>query len=344
MKKIYFLLAIFFMTGTVSKAQDTLLYEGFQFDMSTYMINTISPPPANTIDAMWYDYDADQLADGSGAATPRADDWWQTLPYANADLYTAAGFPDTNIVMSSNSWFSPFAIADNWLITPNIQLGSADTLFWKSAPSQTPRYLDGYEVKISTTTNDDLAFTTVLMTLAEMTAILGTNDSAFSGYTFSTPGLVHGSDGMYTEYQADSARLKGVLRPFMVPLNAYANANVFIAFHHNSDDDNLISIDDILIRGTLFNGIKENKNDLALNIFPNPATDDVQVSYTLTSETMVTINLYDVTGKLVTSVSRGEEQNGRHFASINTSSIAKGFYTVKVITNFGQSTSKLIVR
>ena len=199
-------------------------------------------------------------------------------------------------------------------------------------------------MKISTTTNDDLAFTTVLMTLAEMTSILGTNDSAFSGYAFSTPGFVHGSDGLYTEYQNDSARLKGILHPFMVPLTAYANANVFIAFHHNSDDDNLISIDDIMIRGTLFNGINENKNDLALNLFPNPATDNVQVSYTLTAETTVTINLYDVTGKLVATESKGEQPNGRHFANINTSSVAKGFYTVKVVTNNGQSTSKLIVR
>ena len=114
---------------------------------------------------------------------------------------------------------------------------------------------------------------------------------------------------------------------------------------HNSTDDNLISLDDVLIRGTLSTiGINENANDLALNLFPNPATDNVQVNYTLTSKTTVTISMYDVTGKLVSSVSRGEEQNGRHFATINTSSIAKGFYTVKVETNFGQSTSKLIVR
>ncbi len=346
MKKFYFLLATVFFTGTVLKGQDTLLFENFQNVMTSYLTHTISPPPANVIDAMWYDYDADQLPDGSGSATARKDDWYQILPFANADLYTAAGFPDTNIVMGSNSWLSPAAAADNWLITPNIKLGAADTLFWKSAPRQTPRYLDGYEVKISTTTNDDLQFTTVLMTFAEMTAILGTNDSVFSGYTFS-PGFVHGQDGTYFENQADSARLVGKLRPFSVPLNAYANKNVFIAFHHNSFDDNLISIDDIMIRGTLSNpfaSVYENQNDLALNLFPNPATENVQVNYTLSSETIVTIDLYDVAGRLVATESKGEQVQGRHFAHINTADLSKGFYTVKVSTSFGQSTSKLIVR
>ena len=323
------------------KAQNVLLSEDFQSSMSAYLIHTLSPPPGNTIDAMWYDYDADQMADVTTAGT-RSNDWYATIPFADADLYTSAGFPDTNIVMSSNSWFSAAALADNWLITSNVALGAHDTLFWKSAPRQTPRYVDGYEVKLSTTTNDDLAFTNVLMTAAEMISITGTNDSIFGGYTFSS-GFVHGMDGTYTEYHADSARLIGVLRPFSAPLDAFAGQNVFIAFHHNSYDDNLISIDDIMIRGTLASGIDEYKNDLGLSVFPNPASDDVQVNYTLTSETTVTINVFDVAGKLVASESNGTQAQGLHFAHINTSELAKGFYTVNVKTDVSSSTSKLLI-
>ena len=101
-----------------------------------------------------------------------------------------------------------------------------------------------------------------------------------------------------------------------------------------------------MIRGTLPTiGVNDKDvTNLDLNLFPNPATDNVQVNYTLSSDTDVTINMYDVTGKLVASESKGEQAHGRHFAHINTANLAKGFYTVKVVTSFGASTSKLIVR
>lgn len=347
MKKIYILLSVLLFAGSVNlKAQDTLLYEGFQYVMDNYLSHITSPLAGTTTDSMWYDYDADQLADGAGGTTARPDDWWQILAFADTNLYVE-GTTDTNVVMAANSWFSSPGQADNWLITQNVQLGDHDTLFWKSAPRQTPRYLDGYEVKISTTTNSDLAFSTVLFSAAEMTAINGTNDSVFSGYTFSSPGFIHGEDGTFTEFDNDSARLIGVLKPFSVALDVYANQNVFIAFHHTSFDDNLISIDDILIRGTASNpiaGIKENKMDLILNLFPNPSNNNTQLNFELSAETELSISITDVTGKLVYSENKGTLTRGRHFANINTAALANGFYTVAVQTKNGKSTAKLIVQ
>jgi hypothetical protein len=352
MKKFFTLLTVLLFAGAVNiKAQDTLLYEGFQFVMDSYLTHLTSPPPANVVDSMWYNYDADQLVDGSGASTPRADDWFQTLSFADTDLYIS-GTMDTNLVMSSNSWFSAPDQANNWLITRNIQLGDYDTLYWRSAPVQTPRYLDGYEVKLSTTTNDDLAFTHVLFTAAEMTVLSSiSGDSAiFANHTFSTPGFVHGLDGTYIEPKVNrpNGAYTGELRPFFVPLHDYANQNVFIAFHHNSYDDNLISIDDILIRGSASNpnaGVSEkSKFDLNLNVFPNPADDHAQLNFQLTTETEVTITVCDVTGKLVYSENKGKLQQGRHFATINTATLSKGFYTVGVQTANSRNTTKLIVK
>ena len=186
MKKIYTLIAGFIMFGAfVSKGQDTLLYEGFQFVMDSYLTHTINPPPGVVSDSMWYNYDADQLSDGSGSPTPRKDDWFQSMSFSDSNLYVPGTVLDTNIVMASNSWFSAPGKADNWLITRNIQLGAHDTLFWKSAPRQTPRYLDGYQVLISSTNNSDISFHDTLFTAAEMTQIVGNNDSIFSGYKFS---------------------------------------------------------------------------------------------------------------------------------------------------------------
>jgi hypothetical protein len=357
MRKIYILLA-FLLTGTLTKAQDTLLFEDFElanfYDNILINCNDLgTTPPGIAVDTNWYSMDSDGDSDGSGGSRP--DGWFAVAPFSTVDeyetMYGTPGAPDTNTVISSSSWTVELNPQANWLITESVQLGLADTLFWKSAPFQTPRYMDGYQVLLSETTNADnvAAFSAVLFNAAENTA-LGT-DTTYSTFTFAATGpggpaaFIHGLDGNNIDIAGSGNAHRGQLRQFSVPLNAYANKKVFIAFLHNSADDNLISLDDVMIRGTLWNGINEKDgNTLALSLFPNPATDNVQVNFTLTAETVVTINLYDVAGKLVATESKGNQSAGRHFAHINTSDLAKGFYTVKVQTAVGQSTSKLIVR
>lgn len=354
MKKLYTLIVGLFV-ASVSFAQDTILFEDFELTRfyDTLLINDGNPPPANTVDANWYSYDADGIPDASGSSRP--DGYFALQPWSTIDqyetVYGAPGTPDTNTTIGANSWNNNGEGAAganlNWLITPSVQLGAHDTLFWKSAPRQTPRYMDGYKVKISTLDNEDLSFTTTLFNAAENIS-LGT-DTTYSTFGFSagtpTP-FVHGLDGTYIDFAGTGTNPAhmGQLRPFSVALDAYANQKVFIAFLHDSHDDNLIEFDDVMIRGNHAVGINENKLDLGLNLFPNPATDNVQVNYDLAAETTVTINVYDVTGKLVSTVSKGNQAQGRHFAFINASELAKGFYTVSVQTTTGLSTAKLIVK
>jgi hypothetical protein len=342
MKKIYLLAMSFAVLSALeTKAQDTLVYESFNFQMFfDNMVDDVNPPPGITPDALWYSYDGDGLADGSAGGT-RPGGWFAVQPFSDMDTLE-------NSVIGANSWFTGPAAADNWLITPSFTLRANDTLFWKSAPSQTPRYLDGYKVYISTTTNDNFSFLgaggALLFSAAEMTA-LG-SDSTFSTYTFNS-GFVHGQDGTYIDFATTTAPIlhTGQLRPFSVPLTAYAGQTIFIGFHHDSFDDNLISIDDFLIRGPdVAAGVNENNNEIGLNVFPNPSVDVAQVSYSLSAETSVIISIFDVTGKLVSSENKGTQSAGRHFSSINTAAMSNGFYTVTVQTENGISTSKLIVK
>lgn len=330
------------LSALKSNAQDTLVYESFNFQ-SFYdaLVSDVVPPPGVTSDTQWYSYDRDGLSDGSGAG--RDGGWFAVLPFSPVDT-------TDNVAIAANSWFDSPAQAQNLLISPSFMLGAHDTLFWKSAPSQTPRYLDGYQVLLSTTTNDDLAFTNVLFTAAEMTALSSSGeDTVYSHFTFAPSGaFVHGEDGTYidpVDLTATHMLHAGQLQPQSVPLDAYAGQNVFIAFYHNSFDDNLISIDDFMIRGQHVSaGIAENKTGLDLNVFPNPASDMAQLNYNLASESPVTITIYDVTGKVISTETKGTEAAGRHFSTINTASMANGFYTVSVQTNAGRSTSKLIVK
>jgi len=358
MKKIYTLIAGFILFGSIAKAQDTLLFEDFELTKFYAHLDSVIVLPTNTTDTMWYSADLDQNADASGGN--RSLGWFSARPFSKVDQYQTGytdgqGNPDTNSVIAASSWSGNGdngTPEDNWLITTNIKLGAHDTLFWKSAPVQTPRYLDGYEVKLSTTDNNDLSFSHLLFTAAEMTGTPVDGDTVYSHYTFSpSDAFIHGKDSTYIDIASTGAKAAhaGRLRPFSVPLDDFANQNVFIGFHHNSHDDNLISLDDIMVRGTQSNpnaGIAEHKLDMNLSVFPNPANinDNAQLNFELSSEMQVTMSINDITGKLIYSESKGSLTQGRHFAMINTSALAKGFYTIALQTKNGMNTTKLIVQ
>lgn len=344
MKKIYILLAGFLMMGSVaSKAQDTLLYQSFNFQNFYDDSLILSLPPGITGDVQWYSYDEDGLPDASGASRP--DGWFAIQPFANADT-------TMNVALGSNSWTNlgeAGTPTSNWLITRSVTLGALDTLFWRSAPRQTPRYLDGYDVKISTTDNLDASFGPAVFRASEYIGVNGTDDSLFTGFNYApTTGVptpfIHGIDYTHIEYADDSSRWVGALQTHSLPLNMFAGMSIYVAFRHNSHDDNLLSLDDVMVRGTLPNGINESCIDLNMTVYPNPADDQVNVTYVLPFDSDVTVNVYDIAGKLVLSEVKKTEAQGFHKVSLNNNDLAKGFYTVSVQTVKGRSTAKLIVK
>ncbi len=184
---------------------DTLLFEDFQ---------------TQVIPAGWGNLDLDGAADANG----RPVNW-----YTMVDQQTTIP-GDTNWVGSSSSWLSPAGSAANWLILPSVAPCANTILRWKSAPFEGPTYMDGYQVRLSTTGTNIADFTTTLFTAAE----------GIGGTATPSAGTVH------TSYNGNN----GVLQQWEVSLGAYDNQTVYIAFFHNSNDDNLIMIDDIFM-GTL---------------------------------------------------------------------------------------------
>lgn len=111
----------------------------------------------------------------------------------------------------STSWYAPEGQADDWMITPAINIGSASLLKW-NAVAYDPLYPDGYEVRISTTTQD------VAGCLA--------NPVLFS---------IASENTTWTERSVDLA------------LAGYTNQTVYIAFRNNSNNMFLLLIDDVLV-------------------------------------------------------------------------------------------------
>jgi hypothetical protein len=348
MKKItLFAVLVMAMTSAyaqsaLSTGQDTLLYQSFNYT-SWVTQSIIGPPSAHATDTAWYTYDRAGWTDGSGQNPARPGYWFQN----HGTFWPADSVNNPGIIMS-NSWFAPAATADDWLITPNVYISDTTAkLHWKSATRQTPYYLDGYEVRLSTVSNSDGGFADLLWTGAEyVSRTVALHDSSYAYYTFSTPGYVQGLDHTYigAATPMDSARFIGKLQPHTVSLAPYVGHMVFVAFHHDSHDDNLISLDDILITGTGVMGIKETINKMALTVFPNPTTDFVQINYNLPTPSSIMVNIYDMAGKLVRSESKGLQAAGQQTLNMAVADLGKGQYSVVMTTAAGKSTAMIVVQ
>ena len=314
MKALPLMLAGTMLVLSAQAQNDTLLYENFDVDP------TASYLPFNSgNDLTWVNFDADALADANG----RPQDWfWSEGGFADVDTSDGCLF--------SSSWLAGFLPGNrNWLMTPPIYIADASAvLSWKSASRQTPLYLDGYSVLISTTDNIETSFTDVAFQAGQYLTGTGGN---FANYTFS-PGFVHGQDGTYIQFDTDSSRWIGEQRPFSVNLAQYAGQTIYIAFLHDADDDNLISIDDILITGTL-TSVNEPQDPLMLSVYPNPASDKVELSYYLNQSTQVYADIFDSKGSKVKSVTKGLQLGGAQKMTIDVADLPSGLYNVVLYMN-----------
>lgn len=342
MKKFYVAAAATLAMG-YSNAQ-VLLNEDFQENDFSHI--QITYPSVSTSDTSWYNYDEDGLPDGSG--TTRNDEWFLTYAFAVADSLTTTG--DTNVVITSNSWFSSPGQAKNWLITKSLDLpAGTGTLKYKSASFQTPYYLDGYQVLLSNSDNDLGSFSTVLAEAGEYTAGDATAGAAddYSGYTFAPAGAwTQGINGgvivpAEVEDSGDHARYTGVLTEKTVDLSAYAGQTIFIAFLHNSFDDNLISLDDI--RVDWVTGVNENESLLSkITAYPNPTTDFITLDYTMSAASPVILTVTDIYGRMVYTESMGIVAAGANKKGIDVSGYAKGTYNVQLRTDRGMKSLSFI--
>src|SRR5258705_6591756 len=151
MKKIITTFFFSFLAAMCVAQNDTLLWEPFDVDPvgnpNINFQNQVQPSGTITNDPNWYNWDNDGLPDQSPQANRPGEWFWQSGGFADVDTLDGC--------MASNSWtLSPIPV-ENFLITPALQIIDANAVaHWLSATFQTPRYLDGYEVRVSTTNND----------------------------------------------------------------------------------------------------------------------------------------------------------------------------------------------
>jgi hypothetical protein len=127
----------------------------------------------------------------------------------NAWISRVSATGSTDRVMTSTSWYTvTTANANDWLVTPQINIPTSG--YWLVFEAQAPdaSYLDGFSVKVSTTDTLPNSFGTVLN--------------------------VPAATATYQEYA--------------INLSAYAGQNVYITIINNSLDKNLLNINNFIVK------------------------------------------------------------------------------------------------
>ena len=85
------------------------------------------------------------------------------------------------------------------------------------------------------------------------------------------------------------------------------------------------------------------KNTNDLYIFPNPAVDDIYLRHEIRYEGNLSINLYDLTGRLIRHFDKGIRNSGNIVEKINIRSIPSGMYIVEVVSPGVKNSSKVVI-
>lgn len=82
-------------------------------------------------------------------------------------------------------------------------------------------------------------------------------------------------------------------------------------------------------------GDKIQDDNKGVTIYPNPAKDFATIKFNLQQASLVSIKIYDLSGKEVQTLINKELEPGNHEELINTSSLTSGMYLVKLICDEG---------
>jgi len=100
---------------------------------------------------------------------------------------------------------------------------------------------------------------------------------------------------------------------------------------------------EIIIAEEVVSGVADIESVSQVSLSPNPATDEVNVSFYLQSATNVTIDIIDVNGTLIETVCLKNGSAGNNLTTFDVSEYASGIYSVVVRSNDSQITQKLVV-
>jgi hypothetical protein len=121
-------------------------------------------------------------------------------------------------------------------------------------------------------------------------------------------------------------------------------SEVIIKFKCTSGYGNNLYIDDIRVYNTTNVGVEVAESDNSVKVYPNPATDQLNLDVNLANSANVTYQIVNSLGQTVLENNLGNLTNGEHNQSVNISDLASGFYYVQINIDGNIISKKLTIK
>ncbi len=86
----------------------------------------------------------------------------------------------------------------------------------------------------------------------------------------------------------------------------------------------------------------QNINQFDFNLYPNPSSGNIEISFTMNSDAETNIYLTDISGKNILNIFFGELTAGNHLLKENISALPDGIYFIYIRSKTGAAVQKLI--
>ncbi len=212
----------------------------------------------------------------------------------------------------SVSWYvNDDGPADDWMILPKIDLGSAPMLSWRA---------------ISTTSSGDFP--------DSYQVLINTEEPTFESFESNGAILLTVDPEEFAEPQNRS-----------IDLADYAGESVHIAFRNITPSGDALLVDDITIEDGELTGIRQvlDPRSLAFRLSPNPSPGPLQVSFRLDHPQRVVLLLRNALGQTVDQHNLGLIAQGAHQLSLPIDELPSGNYWMSLQTEDGVATQPLLV-
>jgi len=205
------------------------------------------------------------------------------------------------------------------------------------------RYNKGNYVQ-ATSQNETLvsAYPTVNETSDSMTVVLVNRSLTlnqkinlnFAGYTI--------NDGTYSMYSLSKL---GTAETFVSHTkNALVKSDVTAGSNLIAVDLAPLSVNTIILKGMVTAvkpGLK--MNDFKASIYPNPASDQVHLKFSLPERSQVKIDLFKANGQLIKSIGNIVYESGAQSTEISLKGLSSGIYWIKLTSESNSQSFKLII-
>lgn len=222
---------------------------------------------------------------------------------------------DSAFFIGASSWFDPAGQSDNWFsFGPITTPATGMKLTW--AVKCNPGYRDGYKVWVSATG------------MANYTDFTGTPIFVRAD---EYPSTTEGVDTVWTYYTVD------------IPIS-FNGGPAYIGFQHYAMDMDVLFLDEFSLVEAMVSGIENTTNNVSVSQnYPNPVMSTTAFSYTLAQNANVTVEVFDITGRLVMTMNEGNKAAGTHQAIINAENLNSGSYFYTLTAGDYKTTKNMVV-